>query len=250
MKAPCVLGASNGMTLVELLMVLGVLVVLITLIFPTINSVIESSHSAKCVYNLRNYGAAAMNFTAEQPDGVVLPYLFWEYNPATEKNTHSTKRGKSTWYENLVLHGVGNASAQHTCLSAEVRYKPKANGALGHADNLSNYGWSTSIPYIEGELLRIVSVANASKLFLCADSSATKKMQDSKTGSSWNIANVNDIQYLEDPDRRQNFGFRHKGKANILFADGHVEARRPSEIPLRTSPRTKEWLLFWEGREN
>ena len=247
MKLPLRAISIQAFTLIEILVSTVILVLLIALALPAYNSILDKSHSAECAQNLRNYGLAALNFIAEQPDGVVLPYLFWKMkNDGSGDSTHDGSRGASHWYQNIADYGVGNAPSAHTCLTAEVKYKSKVDGKLGHAE-LSNYGWNCWIPYNEKDpLLRIVEVRSPSKLFLCADSTASKKMKADNTGSSWNITGVIEAN-LRDPDRRQNFSFRHGGRANILFADGHVEALAPEQIPVGNKAQ-ESWLKFWKGR--
>ena len=54
-----------GFSLIELLVVLGILVVLLSLLLPAMNRAREQSRRAVCVSNLHNIGAAIMKYATE-----------------------------------------------------------------------------------------------------------------------------------------------------------------------------------------
>ncbi|HWL52849.1 MAG TPA: hypothetical protein VNQ90_10460 [Chthoniobacteraceae bacterium] len=78
---------------------------------------------------------------------------------------------------------------------------------------------------------RITEIAQPSRAFAVGDS-------DHTAGSYIRIP----------PTIEKQISFRHQHRANLLFLDGHVEARRPEQIPRDTSTATKkqEYLLFWK----
>lgn len=89
----------KGLTLVELMISMAVLVVLAALAFPLHSVVRNHVESAKCVNNLRRYGGAAMIYIGENHGLLVPPevkvkggtvywpcYLtYWGYTPATAR---------------------------------------------------------------------------------------------------------------------------------------------------------------------
>jgi prepilin-type N-terminal cleavage/methylation domain-containing protein/prepilin-type processing-associated H-X9-DG protein len=62
----------RGFTLVELLVVIGIIAVLISILLPALNRARESSNSAKCLSNLKQI-ATAMLLYANANKGVVVP---------------------------------------------------------------------------------------------------------------------------------------------------------------------------------
>jgi len=64
---------KKGMTLVELLIVIGVIAVLAGLLFPVFTSIRERACITYCVNNLKQVGAA-LHIYAQDHDGFVPPY--------------------------------------------------------------------------------------------------------------------------------------------------------------------------------
>lgn len=57
---------SAGFTLIELIIVLGIVLVLTALIFPSYQGMIARGRQAACLGNLRSYGSATLTFSADQ----------------------------------------------------------------------------------------------------------------------------------------------------------------------------------------
>jgi len=66
----------HAFTLVELLVVIGIIAVLIGVLLPALNKARQSANNLKCMANLRSIGQA-INIYAAQNKGV-LPYGYWD----------------------------------------------------------------------------------------------------------------------------------------------------------------------------
>ena len=66
----------RGFTLVELLVVIGIIAVLISLLLPSLQGARKQARTVQCANNLRGLGQACAIYSS-QNSGVVIPCVVW-----------------------------------------------------------------------------------------------------------------------------------------------------------------------------
>lgn len=214
-------GSSRGFTLLEVLVVVAILIVLAAVLFPTIKSNIQGAKSIQCVGNLRQVGSALLAYAADH-DGII----YFHYNSASGTTRWSDclmgKAGGVMAGDNY-LQGGGDVMV---CPSvAPKSYKepltgyvygclPMAWPAAGtDSKDTAGFNWA---PPTASRAVRLSAIERPSKYWLLTD--------------TWSAQYKAQI-YIILPSRNARVHLRHRGKANFLFADAHVEALGASALP-------------------
>lgn len=109
----------HAFTLVELLVVIGIIAVLIGILLPALNAAREQAKTAQCLSNLRSIGQGMATYTSDYK-GAVIPALIQRVNAG---GSPQAVRGEENWATLMV-----------------------ARGYIKQADQLSLYGKSGSPP--------------------------------------------------------------------------------------------------------
>ncbi len=214
---------SDAFTLIELMIVIGIIIVLSSLALAVLGKARERSQTARCVQNLRVLGTAFSAYAGEHQQTIYL-------------NTEKFGTGATVQWMRYFLgltdghHNRGTGGPVYltqpdagVCPSyAPFSYKPKPSDTVGYT-----YGAASrdkSDPYAKplpdgkdvSRVIRLSSLDTPSTYWLLTD--------------SYSLTLDRQIFTLSAAEKTRGVHFRHGGRANVLFADGHVAALTPREF--------------------
>ena len=260
----------RGFTLVELLVVIGIIALLIGILLPALSSARKHANQAACASNLRQMGLATLMYlndwgyypgARDQVSGgsfAVWPTRLRKYMNGSQKvfycpaenydlvnwtvglTTPPVAGIPQTGYgynlgEHLLMENVGNFSYGYNDWGAyDSGNIPPPTNYSGHQRGLGGdlYYWSGGPPTdIE---LKASYVKRPFKMIMIADVTPL-------LGTSFDF-NLDPRNPLEAP------GTIHNGGANIVYGDAHVEMHLPKELVLYNVKNTN--IKFIQGSNN
>lgn len=224
----------GGFTLVELLVVIGIIAVLMAILFPAFRRAREHSARIKCMSNLRQIGLGFQMYLSENK-GVYPPHK-WD------------EAGTRTWLDDILPYvSTKQISRCPNITDVEgdrgVRWTWGFNAHkvgygynaffLGHYSHPNGATWGTYIP--ASNWWRQTKVKNTSRCILVAD---TNPKPDGFWSSTlwWPFINATG----EGVN-----GNRHRGYGCITFCDGHAEALDVKTVNPRADG-TDEFIDLWD----
>jgi len=229
-------------TLVELLVVMGVIAVLMGLLLPALSSARESAKTLACLSNLRQLAVAAQVYCTNNRGYYPPAYGFENRAPLSISyawdftSVRDTSAGTTTIEPGLLWQGGASTPVQQ-CPSFDGRSNSVGDPYTGYNYNTSyiGHGQFEAIP----EPMKASQVRQSSRCALFGDgeyaSGANKFMRAP-------FPNVGDVGFSDRSAGTQ--GYRHRGKTNVAYCDGHAETVRdrfttttPAELPY-VAPRT------------
>jgi prepilin-type processing-associated H-X9-DG protein len=229
-------------TLVELLVVIGIIALLIALLLPALSVARESAKTVACLSNLRQLATAATAYTNANAGYFPIAYWFesrpplvissaWDFTSVRDTSTSTT-----TIEPGLLWQGGTNLQVQQ-CPSFDGRSNTTGDPYTGYNYNTSFIGHGQSESIVAP--MKAAQVRKASTCALFGDgqyaSGADKFMRAP-------FPNPGDASFTDRAAGTQ--GYRHRKRTNIAFADGHAETwpdrflnTTPSEIP-KIAPAT------------
>ena len=200
-------------TLLELLIVIGVIALLVSILLPALNQVRRRGRSIQCVNNLRQQGYCFLCYTDDSRGWLFTGQYFYNhvfsYAGYPDVVTMQKARNKRT--------GIFACPQESARTKDSTGYKN--SGWYGISPLLSSRETGKSSaeipdPYMRHTVFLYAKITHPTNNFLRADGGS---------GSSW-IQEFNGTVKSTETKRRELFGYNHQGKTNFLFLDMHVEA--------------------------
>ncbi len=281
---------SRGFTLVELLVVIGIIAVLISILLPALNRARAQANTVKCQSNLKQLALAAIMFASEHQQ--YLPHA--ENNGAVRMKGWNTRVG-TTWewdepawsWEQALIKYMQKSNKALLCPSdtAETVRFPSSNTYWRVADqpylndiapsyrmNFSNamYAGANVLDYNSRTVtpVKLSALKPGAKAILFADGQGSLQDQVSVLNlRGFVTTKSNDLEMNIQSNNPWNLAFRRhsrnlaatmsdeamkKGLANYAFADGHVETLTFNETWVSLGQNKTPWQVtnFVRGMPN
>jgi prepilin-type N-terminal cleavage/methylation domain-containing protein/prepilin-type processing-associated H-X9-DG protein len=262
--------SDRGFTLVELLVVIGIIVVLIAILLPVLNRVKQQAQQVACASNLRQLGQAVTIYTGQHrffpttsillPNGdfvICWPAMLRKLLNGNQKVFYCPAQDAACEWKADAPGAVRLAQAEHTDFGFEVDERLLLNGVGRGAGTWFSYGinWGgaygvpryqrirgTGVVFYSNALtpsfkavlspflLRATSVKSPAEFILIADSTA-KGYRDTEIEPNDPSLNLPNDQII---------GNVHRGGANVLFLDGHVQCYLRKDVMTKYPPVPEE----------
>lgn len=226
----------RGFTLVELLVVIAILALLISILLPALSSAREAARQSACLSNLRSVMLGVQLYAQEHNDWLPIAEPPMREFPDTRH-----------WFMNAELMRQV-AIEVRTGQDGQLEGPPRSRSILicpSHAEpccwrdeTALTYGLSYAMNGTWGlggrpdhlERRRMIEFVRTPEVMAFADACGVELAPGV-------------VLYQGCP--KDNFDFRHRGRVNVAFLDGHAATVREADIPFGMERRYES---FWSAR--
>lgn len=244
----------RGFTLVELLVVIGIVALLISILLPAMNKARQAAMAVNCASNQRQL-LVGLRMYAEEHDGWFPPVEPLFASVTVDGTTRTNVR--APWWSSLLVGAyINNRSVGPTAFSEPqqrpttdvvycpaVRPQPRHNHDTGIGYNNSRQ--NNFNRKLTGTLRKLGTFRQSYKVIMLVDTESVNRITFSWERYYWEQGYP--ISGNDNPGRGY-VAYRHGGVANVGFADGHVQAF-VSDHPNNPSDQSSGLWKAFENKE-
>ncbi len=207
---------QHGFTVTEMLIGVALVLVLVALSLPVMRAVTQRGEAATCISQLRQIGQAMAAYLGESNGkfppsvGGYYPEAGWAgiwYRPTTVAKPHGLGLAAYTGGEDQLM---------------KLTVCPTSRSAAVVAPCINAYGY----PYIVNYHLMASLPFPIADVRAVRQPSRTVVMADSVSGSQWALGTPT----LVEAGGGWRLKESHQGQMNVLWADGHVSAKKKTQL--------------------
>jgi prepilin-type processing-associated H-X9-DG protein/prepilin-type N-terminal cleavage/methylation domain-containing protein len=251
-----------GFTLVELLVVIGIIALLISILLPALNNARRQARTVQCLSNLKQM-AHAQEMYASQFNGWAVPIfigkkvpapnntrMLWQNNPVFRANLNQPIAGPAPdnvymnrWTIDMICPEATQALSRENQYGAPVQfsygYNVVANEPNGRV--IVRPGGAGPDNYFRGR--KKTSVKSSSQKLMWVDSLGSLLNR----GKSYKHGEEPGYDETRDEDEEAFVHYRHgkkRDRANVAFWDGHAETLDRAAIEAKDNTDLP-WFTLW-----
>lgn len=238
----------RGFTLLELLVAMAIVAILVALALAGLKVAREKADDAQCMSNLRQLAQANLAYAAEH-EGTFVP----AQEPRNLTRWHGVRNGVGEPFNPTagpLAPYLGTEGKVKLCPS----FRDVLTGSKSFEEGTGGYGYNAV--YIGGTPAnafaaeRIANIPRPQATIMFSDAAFARQngVQEYAYCEPWNsVGPTGKLRSRLIPSMH----FRHQGRANVAWCDGHVTSERPTQLGSENSTYqadSSKHQIGWFGR--